>query len=65
MDAATTATIFAAGALLTLGAGWGDHVRRRAPHGRLALLPWHALLFAGVTAMLLMVVHALTLLRAG
>ena len=65
MDAATTATIFAAGVVVTLGASWGDHVRRRTPHGRLALLPWHALLFAGVAAMLLMAAHALTLLRAG
>lgn len=63
MDAAATATIFAAGAVLALVAGWGDAQRRRRPHGRLALLPWHPLLFVGVTAMLLMIVHGLTLLR--
>jgi len=62
MDCPTTITVFAAGALLTAAALFGDHRRRRAPGTMAALLPWHALLFAGVAMMLFMAVHGLTLL---
>jgi len=55
--------MFAVGVGMTLVAAWGDHVRRRKPDAPLALLPWHALLFAGVAVMLFMVAHALTLVR--
>gem|GEM_PF-3474813 len=50
--------------MLTLLAAWGDHERRRQPDAPLALLPWHGLLFIGVTVMLFMAAHGLTLLRA-
>ncbi len=63
MDSSTTFVMFAVGVGMTLVAAWGDHVRRRKPDAPLALLPWHALLFAGVAVMLFMVAHALTLVR--
>ncbi len=63
MDGSTTLGIFVAGAVLTLIAAWGDHRRRRKLDARLALLPWHALLFLGVALMLFMAAHGLTLVR--
>ena len=39
-------------------AGWfGDRARRRAPLARHALVPWHALLFAGLTGTMFMAIH--------
>ena len=63
MDATTTTLFFAAGAVLAGAAALGDRHRRRAPDSRLALLPWHGLLFVGVAVMLFMAAHALTLVR--
>ena len=62
LDRATTLVIFGIAAALALVARWGDSRRRRDPHGALALLPWHALMFVALVGMLFMGVHLLTLL---
>ncbi|MGL4542936.1 MAG: hypothetical protein ACRCUI_10550 [Polymorphobacter sp.] len=62
MDRDTTLAILAAAAGLALLARWGDSRRRRVPHGALALLPWHAVMFVALVAMLFMIVHLITLL---
>ena len=64
MDRPTTLTIFAAAAVLAALAWWGDRQRRAHPHGRIALLPWHGLMFVSLVALLFMGVHLLTLLGA-
>jgi hypothetical protein len=57
--------IFAAAAVLAALAWWGDRRRRTHPHGGLALLPWHGLMFVSLVALLFMGVHLLTLMGAG
>lgn len=62
MDRPTTLAILCA-ALALAGIGWvGDRQRSRQPLGGWALGPWHALIFAGLTVALFMLVHLVTLL---
>lgn len=63
MDLPATLLLMAAGAALCLASRWGDQVRRRAPLGRIAHLPWNALMFAGLTAFVVGAAHLLTLLK--
>ncbi|WP_166430643.1 hypothetical protein [Polymorphobacter arshaanensis] len=60
MDRDTTITLFAVAIVLMLLARWGDARRRRAPHGTLALLPWHAMMFVALVGMLFLGVHLLS-----
>jgi hypothetical protein len=60
LDRDTTLALFAVAALLALLARWGDARRRRDPHGRLALLPWHALMFVSLVGLLFLGVHLLS-----
>jgi hypothetical protein len=62
LDRETTLALLAAAAVLALLARWGDGRRKHAPHGALALLPWHGLMFVALVGMLFMLVHLLTLL---
>lgn len=62
LDRDTTLVLFAVAAVLALLARWGDSRRKRVPHGALALLPWHALMFVTLVAMLFLGVHLLSLL---
>lgn len=64
MDSQTTIWLLAAGLVVTLAASLGDLARRRAPLAWHAYLPWHALIFAGGTAVLLAAVHLVTLVRS-
>lgn len=61
LDRETTLAILAAAAALALLARWGDGRRKHAPHGALAFVPWHAVMFVALVAMLFMLVHLLTL----
>ncbi len=64
LDRETTITLFAVAVVLMLLARWGDARRRRAPHGGLALLPWHALMFVSLVGMLFLGVHLLSFMGA-
>jgi hypothetical protein len=64
LDRDTTLALLAAAAALALLARWGDGRRKRVPHGALALLPWHGLMFVALVGMLFMLVHLLSLLGA-
>ena len=59
LDRETTIALFATAVVLMLLARWGDARRRSAPHGALALIPWHALMFVSLVAMLFLGVHLL------
>lgn len=63
MDLASTIALAAAGVALCLVSRWGDAARRRAPLGRAAHFPWHALMFLGLTAAAVGAAHLLTLLK--
>ncbi|OYU16497.1 MAG: hypothetical protein CFE37_00400 [Alphaproteobacteria bacterium PA4] len=65
MDTAPTLALLATGLSLVLLAIVGDRARRRAPLAWHAHLPWNALAFLGVAALLLGAVHLLTLVKAG
>jgi hypothetical protein len=54
--------IFGIAAALAAFAWWGDRHRRKYPHGPVALLPWHGLMFVSLVALLFMGVHLLTLI---
>lgn len=57
MDRDTSLVILAV-AVVVAATGWlGDRARRRSPLARHALLPWHALLFVGLTGVLFMGIH--------
>lgn len=60
LDRETTIALFAAAVMLMLLARWGDTRRRRTPHGGLALMPWHALMFVALVGMLFLGVHLLS-----
>jgi hypothetical protein len=64
LDRDTTLALFAVAAGLALLARWGDARRRRLPHGTLALLPWHALMFLALVGMLFLGVHLLSFMGA-
>lgn len=61
MDRETSLLIFAVALVLTVAAIIGDRARTRAPLARHALMPWHAMLFAGLTGMIFMGVHLLSI----
>jgi len=60
VDRETTLLIFAVSLVLTVAAIIGDRARRHAPLAAHALMPWHALLFVGLTGMIFMGVHLLS-----
>ena len=61
MDRDSSLVVFAFAVLATVAATLGDRARRRAPLAGHALMPWHALLFLGLTGMIFMGVHLLAL----
>jgi len=61
MDRDTSIVILVLAVITTMVAMLGDRARQRAPLARHALMPWHALLFVGLTATLFMGVHLLAL----
>jgi hypothetical protein len=63
MDSQTTFWLMVAGLVVTIAASLGDIARRRSPLAWHAYLPWHALIFAGGTAVLLASVHLVSLAR--
>lgn len=63
MDLAATTALAAAGVALCLVSRWGDAARRRAPLERDAHLPWHGLMFVGLTVAAVGAAHLLTLLK--
>lgn len=63
MDSQNTIALLVAGILLIVAASLGDLARRRAPLAWHAYIPWHALLFVGMTMVLLLAVHLFTLLK--
>lgn len=63
MDADTTILLLVAGAATTLWSLWGS--RRRRPPGRVSLVPWTGVMFLGVTALVIAVVHLMTLMKEG
>ncbi len=65
MDNDATLSLAAAGLALTIGASLGDRARRRAPLAWHAHLPWHAMIFAGMAAMLFAAIHLVTLAKSG
>ena len=64
MDMDTTWWLLGTGAALVLAAVLGDRARRAAPLAWHAHLPWNAIVFAGLAAMLFAGVHLLGLLKA-
>lgn len=63
MDRDTSLIVLGCAAVLTFAALLGDRARRRTPLAGHALVPWHALLFVGLTGMVFMGIHLLTLMR--
>ena len=64
MDMDTTWWLLGTGAALVLAALLGDRARRVAPLAWHAHLPWNAIVFAVLAAMLFAGVHLLGLLKA-
>lgn len=64
MDSQTTIILLGLGAALVIIASLGDAARRRAPLAWHAYVPWHGLLFAGMTMVVLLCVHLVSLYRA-
>ena len=62
MDLPTTLIVLAASAVLAVLGLWADRRRKGYPHGLLALLPWHGVLFLAFAGLLFMGVHLLTLI---
>jgi hypothetical protein len=61
MDRDTSLVILALALLATVAAILGDRARQRAPLAGHALMPWHALLFIGLTATIFMTIHLIAL----
>ena len=61
MDRETTLIVLVVAVVATLAGLLGDRARRRAPLAGHALLPWHGLIFVGLTACVFMAVHLLAL----
>jgi hypothetical protein len=64
VDSQTTIILLCGGLSLVVIASLGDAARRRSPLAWHAYIPWHALLFAGVTAVVLLAAHLFTLWRS-
>lgn len=65
MDLDATVWLLGIGGALFVLALIGDWARRRAPLAWHAHLPWNALVFAGLAALLFGGIHLLGLLKAG
>jgi hypothetical protein len=63
MDRDTSLVVLAVAVVVTVAALLGDRARRKAPLAAHALIPWHALMFAGLTFALVMLVHLLSFLH--
>ena len=63
MDVETTIGLVIAGGVMTLWSLWGSR-RKRAPL-RVSLVPWTGIMFLGVTALVIGIVHLLTLMKEG
>jgi len=59
LDRDTSLMILVAGIAATVAGLLGDRARSRAPLAPHALLPWHAVIFAGLLAVVLMAAHLL------
>jgi hypothetical protein len=64
VDSQTTIILLAGGLSLVVVASLGDAARRRSPLAWHAYVPWHALLFGGMTAVVLLAAHLLALWRS-
>jgi hypothetical protein len=56
--------LLGAAVVLVIIASLGDLARRRRPLAWHAHMPWHGLMFAGMTMTVLMIVHLASLYRA-
>jgi hypothetical protein len=65
MDLQNTIALLVGGILFTIVASLGDHARRRTPLAWHAYIPWHAMIFGGMAAVLFGAVHLYGLARAG
>ena len=63
MDMDATIVVLAAGAVATLAALWGS--RRKRAFGTVSLVPWTAIMFVGVTALVIGAAHLATLFGGG
>lgn len=63
MDSQTTIILLGAGLALVVIASIGDAARRRSPLAWHAYIPWHALLFGGMTAAVVLAAHLFALYR--
>ena len=63
MDLEMTVGVLVVGAIATLASLWGT--RRKRPFGRVSLVPWTAIMFVGVTALVICAAHLATLLGGG
>jgi hypothetical protein len=57
VDSQTTIILLAAGLSLVVIASLGDAARRRRPLAWHAHVPWHGLMFAGMTLVVLLAAH--------
>ena len=63
MDRDTSLVVLASAVVVTIVALLGDRARRKSPLAGHALIPWHALMFTGMTFILVMGIHLLSFLR--
>ena len=63
MDRDTSLVVLAVAVVATIVALIGDRARARSPLAKHALIPWHALMFTGMTFILVMGIHLLSFLR--
>lgn len=58
-----TVGVLVIGAVATLASLWG--ARRKRPFGTVSLVPWTAIMFVGVTALVIGAAHLATLMGGG
>ena len=63
MDAETTIGLVIAGGVMTLWSLWGAR-RKRGPL-KVTFVPWTGVMFLGVTALVIGIVHLMTLMKEG
>lgn len=63
MNEDMTIALIAAGAVATVLSLWGS--RRKLPFGRVSLIPWNGIMFAGVLALVVGIAHLAALSRGG
>jgi lysylphosphatidylglycerol synthetase-like protein (DUF2156 family) len=61
VDSQTTIILLGAGLSLVVIASLGDAARRRRPLAWHAYVPWHGLMFAGMTLVVLLAAHLFAL----